>query len=116
MVRPTIPDDQRRDRPLAVRLTTAERMTVEARAAQLGLPVADYARQALLTGRVVQRPGQLEASAIVAVNRVGVLLNQLAAVANRSGDTRHLDELTGALAAIERAVDQLSAAVPDEAP
>jgi len=116
MARPTVPDDQRRNCPLAVRLTAAERMTVEARAAQLGLPLADYARQVLLTGRVVERAGCVEAAAIVAVNRVGVLLNQLAAVANRSGDTRHLDQLTAALANIEQAVDRLANVTPDEMP
>jgi hypothetical protein len=106
MVRPTLPDDQRRQ-PFAVRLTAAERVTIEARAAQAGLPLAEFARQALLTGRVLPPPGQVDAAAVVALNRVGILLNQLAAVANRTGDTRSLGELIGVLEAVDQAVDRI---------
>lgn len=116
MARPTVPDDQRRNRPLAVRLTAAERVTVEARAAQLSLPLADYARQVLLTGQAMPPRGQFEAAGIIAVNRVGILLNQLAAVANRTGDTRHLDALAETLAALENALDRLGAEVSEVPP
>lgn len=96
MARPKKERADARGLVFGVRLTPDERATLEARAAALGITVTEYARAALLGGRVeVANPpasggdpsGAPEAppagvAHIVALNRVGVNLNQIARALN----------------------------------
>lgn len=77
-----------------VRFTADERVALEAAAAALGVSPTDYARAAVLGGRVEAAPAPLPTSGctssvapagvahIVALNRVGVNLNQIARALN----------------------------------
>ncbi|WP_149541481.1 plasmid mobilization protein [Siccirubricoccus phaeus] len=61
-----------------VRLTLAERDHVEAQAAAAGISVAEFTRRAVLGLRVQPRRTETEDRLIVALSRVGNLLNQIA--------------------------------------
>ena len=96
MARPKKARADARGLVFGVRLTPDERATLEARAAALGVTVTDYARAAVLGGRVEgAKPLSFEGSPsgapetppagvahIVALNRVGVNLNQIARALN----------------------------------
>ena len=90
MPRPKKQQQEARSVVFGVRFTADERAALEAAAATLGVSPTDYARAAVLGGRVEAAPVPLPPSGcslsvapagvahIVALNRVGVNLNQIA--------------------------------------
>lgn len=104
--RPKAAPGEGRAAVVSVRLTTFERAGVEAKAARSGLSLSDYCRRAILGHRITAstEPQQVNAEALVELNRVGVNLNQIARVANRGERLpRSFPEtLSAVLAAVER--------------
>lgn len=85
--RPRKAADERRDAVLPpVRVTFAERQHIEAQAARAGLPLVEYCRRVLLRRTVKARMSEADEAAILALNRAGVNLNQIAARVNMTGD------------------------------
>ena len=79
MARPKLAPDERRDERLSgLRLTAAERAFIEQQAARAGMDWPDYARRRLLGHRVAAARTVADDRAIIEINRVGVLLNQIA--------------------------------------
>lgn len=101
MARPRKEPLDRRAALLACRLTPAERLAVEQAAMRAGLSASAYLRRLLLTGKVVIRENRsLDHAAYDQLRRIGVNLNQLARVANRTGQI--VPQLDEALAAVTR--------------
>lgn len=92
---------------VSVRLTTLERADVEANAARSGLSLSDYCRRAILGHRVTAstKPQQVNAEALVELNRVGVNLNQIARAANRGEPLPRFFGQT--LSVVETAIERL---------
>lgn len=76
------PDEQRSESLPAVRVTAAERVFVEAQAAEAGLSLSDYCRRLILRRAIGPARSTSDEAALVALNRVGVNLNQIARHAN----------------------------------
>lgn len=118
MARPKKERAEARAVVFGVRLTPDERATLEARAASLGVSVTEYARVAVLGGRVEVAPLSLGAPSsggsqqsaptdvahVVALNRVGVNLNQIARNLN-SGLGLVPAELDACLARVDALLD-----------
>jgi phosphate uptake regulator len=106
------PHELRAARLPAVRLTDAERIDLEAKAARAGVPLSEWIRhellQAPLPRQSASRPVGDTASLITELNRIGVNVNQIARQINRGRDhdPHHLDavmhELHTALQRITR--------------
>ncbi|GAK73413.1 plasmid mobilization protein [Agrobacterium rubi] len=71
------PDEKRTERLSGLRLTAAERVHVEAQAALAGLPVAEFARRAVLGIKIAPARAATDERAIAEVYRVGVNLAQI---------------------------------------
>lgn len=97
--------EQRTERLSGIRLTTAERHIVELMAERAGVPVAEFARRAILGQRMPQRRTRDLDRAIVELNRVGVNLNQIAARVNMTGDLA--EDFARVLAEVQTAVAAL---------
>ena len=121
MARPKKERSDARAVGLGFRLTHDERVTLETRAAALGVTLTEYARAAVLSGRVEALAPSKEAhqasapggaavappagsAHIVALNRVGVNLNQIARSLN-SGLGLVPVELADALARVSDLLD-----------
>lgn len=103
MPRPQKEPASRRTVCLSCRLTQAERLAIEQAALRAGLSASDYLRKLLLTGKVVVRENRsLDYATFDQLRRIGVNLNQLTRVANRTGNIPV--ELPEALALVERFV------------
>lgn len=100
------PDEQRSERLPGIRLTAAERAYVEDMAARAGLDISDFCRRAILGQRVPAPARKMDAAAIVALNRVGVNLNQIAARVNFSGDLA--DDFRAVLIEVRAAVQKVA--------
>lgn len=75
--------EARDDRLPRLRVTTAERATVEAAAAMAGLELSEFCRRAILGQRIAAAPARLaQAQLLAEINRIGVNLNQLTRAAN----------------------------------
>lgn len=86
MARPRKPPADRRTVSLSCRLTPAERLKVEHDALRAGLSASDYIRTLVLTGRIVVHENRtLDYQTYDQLRRIGVNLNQLARLANRTG-------------------------------
>lgn len=79
------PDEQRGERLPGIRLTSAERAHVEEQAARAGLDLSEFCRRAILRRRIAPAASATDEAALVALNRVGVLLNQIAKRLNAGG-------------------------------
>ena len=100
MARPIKEPHEKRDCALpGVRVTRAELTALQGQADAARLPVSEFVRQRLLSGRVVPPPSAIEASLISELNRIGVNLNQIARQVNRGrdADPHHLDFVLGEL-------------------
>jgi hypothetical protein len=88
MARPRKDTDAQRGRRFTLRLTADEYAALLARAAQANMVPSEYARQAVLFGRVkiIQTPPALPFAAIEELRRIGVNLNQLARIGNATGN------------------------------
>ena len=67
---------------LAIRLHPETKSEIERRAKEAGLPVSEFAREMLQTGRVVVRQNKIDERFIFELNKSGVNLNQIAAAQN----------------------------------
>ena len=77
---------ERRGTALSFRVTAAERLKIEEAARRAGLSASDYARARLLTGKLIIRENRrLDYAAFDQLRRIGVNLNQLTRLANRTG-------------------------------
>ena len=79
------PDEQRGERLSGIRLTAAERAFVEANAARAGLPLAEFCRRAILRRRIAPPATTTDRAALLAVERIGRNLNQIARRMNAGG-------------------------------
>lgn len=97
-----------RDRRLPhARLTTPELDYVTAQAAAAGLTTAEFARRRVLGRKVAPPRSMADASLVYELNRVGVLLNQIARAIHR--DRPEQMDLAAALADVRAVL----ARVPD---
>lgn len=99
-------EDARTER-LNLRLLPDERAEIEVRAAAVGLTPTDYVRRAVLSGRlasIVTR--KADPSLVLAINRAGVNLNQIARTLN-SGVDHIPGDLAETLERINRLLDRL---------
>ncbi len=89
-----------------VRVTADQRRKIRERADECGLPVSTFVRKVAMGSIPRARPRRLEKKAVYHLGRIGNNLNQLARVANASGqvsEERHLRVITEELlAAIRR--------------
>lgn len=113
MGRPKKQPAERRTISLSCRLTEAERLIIEQAAIGAGLSASDYVRRQLLTGKVIVRENRsLDHATFDQLRRIGVNLNQLTRIANRTGNIPY--EIAKVAAAIEQLIVRELA--PDSAP
>lgn len=104
--RPRAAEGAARDQVLGLRLTPDERAAIEAQAARAGLTVSDYARRVILGHRVKAAVTDVDAAALVELNRLGVNLNQIAKQLNaRKAAPAQIEPL---LVTIRAAVERLA--------
>lgn len=89
---------------LTFRMNDAEQTRLDTISDNLSLRPSAILRQLLNTGRVIS-PQPIRA-AVSELNRIGVNINQLARVANRSGHISTI-QLTESLCDLRRAIDEL---------
>ena len=107
MARPRLPDADRRDDRLPnLRVTAAERVQVEERAAAAGLPLVEFCRRAIFRKRVVPPMPKADAATLAELNRIGVNLNQIARHANRG--EKLPPELSGTLASLRNVIERIA--------
>lgn len=83
MARPHLrPEDRRDERLPTPRVTAAERVEVEEKAAAAGISLTEFGRQANLNARITPRRGSIDEALLVELNRIGVNLNQIAMKVN----------------------------------
>lgn len=104
------PDEGRTERLSGIRLTSAERAFVEQSAAGAGLDVAEFCRRAILGQRIAARRQRADDALLLALNRIGVNVNQIAHGVNAGRGLPHdlpevLAELRAVLAKIAGAAD-----------
>lgn len=92
----------KKTRVQSIRFTPYEWVLIRLKAGSANLPPSTFVRRAALSRRILHRTTP---EAIQALNRVGVNLNQLAHVANATGQVP--PELYSVLQRIEEAVDEL---------
>lgn len=103
MGRPKKQPADRRTISLSCRLTEAERLVIEQAATRAGMSASDYVRKQLLSGKVIVRETRrLDHAAFDQLRRIGVNLNQLTRIANRTGKIPY--EIAKLSAAIERLI------------
>ena len=88
------------------RLSRGELATLRARAHAAGLTLSELFRRGALGQTIRARPGQLERDAIYQLSKIGTNLNQLARVANTTGQLV-------ALALIEPVVETVQAKIAE---
>ncbi|TIQ08754.1 MAG: MobC family plasmid mobilization relaxosome protein [Mesorhizobium sp.] len=100
MARPKKEPAERRAALLSCRLTSAERLAIEQAALRAGLSASEYMRRLLLAGKVIVRENRrLDHATYDQLRRIGVNLNQLTRVANRTGQIpAQIDEAVAAVA------------------
>ena len=110
MARPTKNEHEKRSTTLpTIRVTPAERVLIEDKAATAGFTITDFVRTMALFEKVSPRKTKLEATLLVELNRIGVNVNQIAHAAN-VGRTdpallqTSLDELRQLMAKIDAAI------------
>jgi len=107
MARPKKQQPDTRSERLNLRLLPDERATIEARAAASGLTPTDYARRRALGGKLaVVAPRRADPALVLAVNRAGVNLNQIARALN-SGLGHSPHELSETLTRLNQLLDRL---------
>lgn len=77
-------EEEKRDERVNLRLTIAERVALEESARACGIGPTDYARRRTLGLPVAPRV-QADPSIVIALNRIGVNINQIAKVLNSGG-------------------------------
>ena len=107
MARPRKEHIEARSERLNLRLTLGERATLEAKAAAAGVPPTDYARRVALGGQLaIAQTKAADPQLVLALNRVGVNLNQIARAINAHTGFVPAD-LSRTLARINQLLDDL---------
>lgn len=107
MARPRKEQTEARTERLNLRLTLAERATLEAKAASAGVPPTDYARRVALGCRLaIVAVKTADPELVIALNRVGVNLNQIARALN-SHDGFSPADLSQTLGRLNQLLDYL---------
>lgn len=110
--RPKSDETAKRDCVASVRLSHAERAALEARAAEAGLSVSDYARAVLVQAAPPRRrtatggAGRLSLQEFRELNAVGINLNQIARVMNTGRAHVQQDELAEAIGKLHAIFDR----------
>ncbi len=99
--------EQRTERLSGIRLTTAERAHIEAQAERAGLPVAEFARRAILGIRIEPRRSSADERMLFEINRIGVNLAQLVK-ALHFGQTPLVAEIEATVADVRGALERLA--------
>lgn len=86
-----------------VRCTAEEQAAIARRAKSAGLTQSAYLREVATTGRVVVKKPQTDFALVNELRRLGVNLNQLAKVANRTGNVP--EGLAATLARMDAVLD-----------
>ncbi|MFY0624603.1 MAG: plasmid mobilization relaxosome protein MobC [Pelagimonas sp.] len=92
-------------------MTDAEYDAIEDMAVSCGLPTSTYVRTFVLSGEPLQpKISDIDAQAVVALNRIGALLNQIARVANSTGEVApaDIDHIRHAIAQLDDLKTQIS--------
>ena len=95
--RPALPDSERRTHRIGVNVNEAERQVIEAKAEATGLSVGVYLRQAGTGARLSSRASD---RLYHELSRIGVNVNQMARMANATGQLPELEKLQVLLAQI----------------
>lgn len=115
--RPRIAQDERRTDGLRVRMTAGERASVEARAAQAGLPVSEFARRAVFGAPIIDRTAATRSGIphglLSELARVGNNLNQIAHAAHLGRELRRMAEAS--LIDLRALMDAIAARLDDDA-
>lgn len=98
--RPAKPAAEKKTERITVSFTEAQRAGVEAKAEEAGLAVAAFIRSAALGKDVA---GKVDAETRRELRRIGVNLNQLAKVANTTGEIEVAERLDIVLDAVNKA-------------
>lgn len=107
MARPRKEHIEARSERLNLRLTQGERATLEAKAAAAGVPPTDYARRVALGGQLaIVEAKAADPQLVLALNRVGVNLNQIARAINAHTGFSPAD-LSCTLARLNQLLDDL---------
>lgn len=107
MARPRKRVEDARTERLNLRLLPHERAEVDLRAAAVGLSPTDYARRMVIGGRMASVvTAKADPSLVLAINRAGVNLNQIARTMNSGADHVPRD-LADTLDRINRLLDSL---------
>lgn len=107
MARPRKEHIEARSERLNLRLTQGERATLEANAAAARVPPTDYARRLALGGQVtIVQTKAADPQLVLALNRVGVNLNQIARAINAHTGFSPAD-LSCTLARLNQLLDDL---------
>ena len=69
-----------------VRCTESEHDAIKARAAQTGLALSEFVRRMTLDGRITVQENQFDFHMVDQLRRIGINLNQIARVANSTGE------------------------------
>lgn len=115
--RPRLAPGERMTDGLRVRMTAAERATVDARAALAKLPVSEFARRAIL-GAKITAPSEsgrngIPPGVLSELARVGNNLNQIAHAAHLGRELRDMAAAT--LADLRAIMDGIAARLDDDA-
>jgi hypothetical protein len=109
VARPRKEQIEARSERLNLRLTLGERATLEAKAAAAGVPPTDYARRLALDGQLtIVQAKAADPQLVLALNRVGVNLNQIARAINAHTGFPPAD-LSRTLARLNQLLDDLQA-------
>ncbi|MEL6216978.1 MAG: plasmid mobilization relaxosome protein MobC [Pseudomonadota bacterium] len=106
MARPKKPTSDKREQWVKARVSPAEHADILVRAAGAGVSASEFLRRAALSGEVVVQPApEGDFETVDQLRRIGVNLNQLARVANRTGYLP--DGLEEAVAKVDRLLDRM---------
>jgi hypothetical protein len=106
MARPQKPDDDRRTEQVKIRLTVAEKATLETETRKAGLALADYVRRVALGHRVglAYGPKPADPALVTEINKLALQLSALGNLANQVALYAHT----------ERTIPDSWATLPDE--
>lgn len=108
MARPKKPTTDKREQWIKARVSPAEHADILVRAAGAGLSSSEFLRRAALSIEIAAAaPHEADFETVDQLRRIGVNLNQLARVANRTGYMP--DGLEEALAKVDRLLDRMIA-------
>ena len=96
-----------RSRTVRFRVSEAEYLRVQHKAAACNLTLSEYARQAIVSGRILRRIGTEELRLVSELTRERNNLNQLASLQHAFGVASHEEELRRILRFYDEVIGQL---------